>query len=213
MAIKMSEFVLEDTFSILVNFPSKIKGVHNDSSSGYVLDRKFTDKISVLDYLKSKVKASDTKIMQALQLVKLKSSLHTVFLNQLTHSELKKMQLALVLLLSSKVIICEYFFEDLIYSEKEYFKRFFRNLMYKKGISIILIENDMNFVCETVSKFYLFTKNGKYKLITDFYDDEIYQYVEMPYTVELKFFESKGHVIDHDVTFNETLKAIYRGVQ
>ena len=214
MAIKMSEFVLEDTFFILVNFPSKIKGVHNDSSSGYVLDRKFTDKISVLDYLKSKVKASDTKIMQALQLVKLKSSLHTVFLNQLTHSELKKMQLALVLLLSSKVIICEYFFEDLIYSEKEYFKRFFRNLMYKKGISIILIENDMNFVCETVSKFYLFTKNGKYKLITDFYDDEIYQYVEMPYTVELvKFFESKGHVIDHDVTFNETLKAIYRGVQ
>ena len=214
MAIKMSELVLEDTFSILVNFPSKIKGVHNDSSSGYVLDRKFTDKISVLDYLKSKVKASDTKIMQALQLVKLKSSLHTVFLNQLTHSELKKMQLALVLLLSSKVIICEYFFEDLIYSEKEYFKRFFRNLMYKKGISIILIENDMNFVCETVSKFYLFTKNGKYKLITDFYDDEIYQYVEMPYTVELvKFFESKGHVIDHDVTFNETLKAIYRGVQ
>lgn len=214
MAIKMSEFVLEDTFSILVNFPSKIKGVHNDSSSGYVLDRKFTDKISVLDYLKSKVKASDTKIMQALQLVKLKSSLQTVALSELTRSELKKMQLALVLLLSSKVIICEYFFEDLIYSEKEYFKRFFRNLMYKKGISIILIENDMNFVCETVSKFYLFTKNGKYKLITDFYDDEIYQYVEMPYTVELvKFFESKGHVIDHDVTFNETLKAIYRGVQ
>ena len=214
MAIKMSEFVLEDTFSILVNFPSKIKGVHNDSSSGYVLDRKFTDKISVLDYLKSKVKASDTKIMQALQLVKLKSSLHTVFLNQLTHSELKKMQLALVLLLSSKVIICEYFFEDLIYSDKEYFKRFFRNLMYKKGISIILVENDMNFVCETVSKFYLFTKNGKYKLITDFYDDEIYQYVEIPFTVELvKFFESNGHMIDHDVTFNETLKAIYRGVQ
>ena len=164
MAIKMSEFVLEDTFSILVNFPSKIKGVHNDSSSGYVLDRKFTDKISVLDYLKSKVKASDTKIMQALQLVKLKSSLHTVFLNQLTHSELKKMQLALVLLLSSKVIICEYFFEDLIYSEKEYFKRFFRNLMYKKGISIIFIENDMNFVCETVSKFYLFTKKQGLKL-------------------------------------------------
>ena len=29
----------------------------------------------------------------------------------------------------------------------------------------------------------------------------------------MKFFESKGHVIDHDVTFNETLKAIYRGVQ
>ena len=214
MAIKMSQFVFEDTFSILVNFPSKIKGVHNDSSSGYVLDRKFTDKMNVLDYLKSRVKASDTKIIQALQLVKLKSSLHTVSLNQLTRCELKKMQLAEVLLISSKVIICEYFFEDLIYNEKEYFKRFFRNLMYKKNISIILIENNMNFVCETVSKFYLFTKNGKYRLITDFYDDEIYQYVEMPFTVELvKYFEKKGHVIDHDITFYETLKSIYRGVQ
>mgnify|MGYP001852247837 FL=1 len=214
MAIKMSQFVLDNTFSVLLNFPSKIKGVVNNSSSGYVLDRKFTDKISVIDYLKSNVEASDTKIIQALQLVKLKSSLHTTLLAHLTKAELKKVQLAEVLLVASKVIICEYFFEDLIYSEKEYFKRFFRNLMYKKGISIIFIENDMNFVCETVSKFYLFTKNGKYKLITDFYDDEIYQYVETPFTVELvKFFESKGHVIDHDVTFNETLKAIYRGVQ
>ena len=60
MAIKMSQFVLDNTFSVLVNFPSKIKGVVNNSSSGYVLDRKFTDKISVIDYLKSKVEASDT---------------------------------------------------------------------------------------------------------------------------------------------------------
>ena len=52
MAIKMSQFVLDNTFSVLVNFPSKIKGVVNNSSSGYVLDRKFTDKISVIDYLK-----------------------------------------------------------------------------------------------------------------------------------------------------------------
>ena len=147
MAIKMSQFVLDNTFSVLVNFPSKIKGVVNNSSSGYVLDRKFTDKISVIDYLKSKVEASDTKIIQALQLVKLKSSLHTTLLAHLTKAELKKVQLAEVLLVASKVIICEYFFEDLIYSEKEYFKRFFRNLMYKKGISIIFIENDMNFVC------------------------------------------------------------------
>lgn len=213
MAIKMSQFVLDNTFSVLVNFPSKIKGVVNNSSSGYVLDRKFTDKISVIDYLKSKVEASDTKIIQALQLVKLKSSLHTTLLAHLTKAELKKVQLAEVLLVASKVIICEYFFEDLIYSEKEYFKRFFRNLMYKKGISIIFIENDMNFVCETVQRFYLFTTKGKYKLITDFYDDEIYKYVKMPHTVEvIKYFEKCGHQVDHEITFAETLKAIYRSV-
>ena len=56
MAIKMSQFVLDNTFSVLVNFHSKIKGVVNNSSSGYVLDRKFTDKISVIDYLKSRAR-------------------------------------------------------------------------------------------------------------------------------------------------------------
>ena len=99
------------------------------------------------------------------------------------------------------------------YGEKEYFKRFFRNLQNKQGIAIILIEDDMNFICETVKQFYLFTSKEKYKLITDFYEDEIYQYVAIPYTVELvKYFEEMGHIVDHDITFNETLKAIYRGV-
>ncbi|MBR1817348.1 MAG: hypothetical protein IJ772_00710, partial [Bacilli bacterium] len=97
--------------------------------------------------------------------------------------------------------------------EVQYFKRLFRNLLYKKGVFIVLIENDMNFICETVKKMYLFTKSGKFQLIDDFYDDKIYEYVEMPYTVELvKYLESKGHHIDHDVTFLETLKSIYRGV-
>ncbi len=214
MAIKMSQFVNPSGFSILVNFPAKLRGVINNSSSGYVLDKKMKEKITVLDYLKEKTNVSEEKILKSLQLVKLKSSLSYVFLGNLTQSEIKRLQLAEVLLLQSKVIICEYFFEDLIYSEKEYFKRFFRNLMSKQGISIILIEKDMNFVCETVKQFYLFTKKEKFKLITDFYDDEIYQFVKMPYTVELvKYFEACGHKVDHDITFNETLKAIFRGVQ
>lgn len=213
MAIKMSNFVDLNGLSILVNFPTRIKNVKNNEASGYVLEKIMKESISVLSYLKKNTNCSDSKILQALQLVKLKSSLNTVMVSCLTRTETKKLELAEVLLLNSKVIVCEYFFEDLIFSEKEYFVRFFRNLIYKEQIAVILIENNMNFVCETVKKFYLFTKNGKYKLVEDFYADEIYQYVSMPYTVELvKYLESKGHVIDHDYTFNETLKAIYRGV-
>lgn len=214
MAIKMSDFVRMDNFSVLVNFPTKIRGVRNSSSSGYVLDKKIKENITVMEYLKRNTNQESTKIEQALQLVKLKSSLNYVGLLKLTNSEIKKVQLAHVLLLSSNVIVCEHFFADLIYEEREYFKRFFRNLLYKKKIAIILIENDMNFVCETVKSFYLFFKGEKYKLINDFYDDEIYKYVEMPNTVSLiKYLESKGHVIDHEITFNETLKAIYRGIK
>lgn len=214
MAIKMSDFIRDDSLSILVNFPTKIKGVKNDISSGYVLDRKFKENIIVLDYLKRETLQSEERINQALQIVKLKSNLIYTLLSKLTKMEMKKVQLAEVLLMSSKVIICEHFFEELIYSEREYFKRFFRNLLFKKKKGIILIENDLNFVCETVKSFYLFTKNGKYKLIDNLYDEEIYKLIEMPFTVELiKFFESKGHQIDHEITFNETLKAIYRGKQ
>lgn len=214
MAIKMSDFIRDDSLSILVNFPTKIKGVKNDISSGYVLDRKFKENIIVLDYLKRETLQTEERINQALQIVKLKSNLNYTLLSKLTKMEMKKVQLAEVLLLSSKVIICEHFFEELIYSEREYFKRFFRNLLFKKKKGIILIENDLNFVCETVKSFYLFTKNEKYKLIDNLYDEEIYKHIEMPFTVELiKFFESKGHQIDHEITFNETLKAIYRGKQ
>lgn len=213
MAIKMSQFLNPNGFSILVNFPTRFSGVKNSSSSGYVLDVCLKDKLTVRDYLKKGTNVSDEKILKSLPLVKLNVDLWDVSVSSLTRSETKRLQLALALLLHSKVIICEYFFEDLIYSEKEYFKRFFRNLMSKQDISIILITNDMNFVCETVKQFYLFTEHGKWKLITDFYDDDIYRYVSMPFAVEvIKYFEFCGHKIDHDITFNETLKSIFRGV-
>jgi len=213
MAIKMSEFVNPNGFSILVNFPVSIQNVTNNAASGYVLDQLFSADTLLLTYLKEKTNQSEEKILKSLQLVKLKSSLSHVSISSLTRSEAKRLQLAELLLIHSKVFVLEHFFEGLIYSEREYFKRFFRNLMNKQGISMILLENDMNFVSETVKQFYLFTTKEKYQLVTDFYDDEIYKYVDMPFTVELvKYFESKGHFVDHDVTFNETLKAIYRGV-
>lgn len=214
MAIKLSTFVNPNNFSILVNFPGKLGNVKNTKNVGYVLDIELKSKDTVMEYLFFETKQSSEKIIQALQLVKLKSSLNNVSLCFLTNQEIKKVELAKVLLLQSKVIICEHFFKDLTFGEKEYFKRLFRNLMYKKNKSVILIENDMNFVVETVKSCYLFTNDGKYKYIDDFYEEKIYDYVSMPYTVELvKFLEKKGHQIDHDITFNETLKAIYRGVK
>ena len=214
MEIQLDKFKNSKTFSILVNYPEKLKNVKTTSSYGYVTNEYHHDKISAVEFLKKFSLFSEEKILQALQLVKLKSSIFYVSMQTLTRLEQKKVELALALLLQSKVLICENFFEEMSYNEQDYFKRLFRNMMHKKNVSIILIEKNMNFVCETVKSFYLFTSNGKYKFIEDFYNEEIYQYVQMPFTVELvKYLESCGHKIDHDVTFNETLKAIYRGVE
>lgn len=213
MAIKLSNFVFKDSISVLVHFPMKLSKIENSKESGYILDKMSKEKIHVIDYLNEFSKYSE-KIEQVMRLVKLKDSLRMVSLKELTKLEYMKVQLASILLINSKVMIFEYFFDDMISSEKEYFMRLLRNLLYKQNKKIILIENDMNFVGEIVKKFYLFTTKGRYELITDFYQDKIYLYVEMPYTVSLiKYLESKGHIIDHEITFSETLKAIYRGVE
>lgn len=214
MAIKMSQFLNPNGFSVIVHFPTKLKMIDPSISSGYVVDSFYKSKSRVLSYLKKKTNFSEDRILKSLKMVQFHSSKIHNQLCVLTKVEAKKVQLAHLLLQGSKVIICEHFFEGLIYAEREYFKRLFRNLMFKQDKSIILLENDMNFVCETVKQFYLFTEKENYKLISDFYDEEIYQYVLMSHTISLvKYLESCGHSIDHDITFLETLKGIYRGVK
>lgn len=204
MEVSFKNFIDTLNFCVLVNFPVALDTLSIEDNVAYVCKKKIQVK-DVYQYLDC---TNDVKIKQVLEMVHL--VLHD---GEYSVLECQKLELAKVLLHLSEVIVLEYFFEDLIFSEREYFKRLFRNLLYKKGVSIILIEKDMNFICETVKKIYLFTKNFKYQCIDDFYDDSIYLYVEMPYTVELvKYLESKGHVIDHDFTFLETLKSIYRGV-
>ena len=214
MEEKLKDYVLNETFSVLVNYPYKFKNTCNNKEFGYVLNKSVNDNITVMGYLKLRCNVSDEKLEKVLIMVELKASLKTVLIRDLTRLEYMKLQLAVLFINVPRVIVLEHFFDDMIYKEKEYFKRLFRHLMTKPGISFIIISNDMNFVCETVKSFYLFNNNEKSKLISDFYDEEIYEYVDEPYAVSLvKYLEELGFHIDHDYTFNETLKAIYRGVQ
>lgn len=214
MALKMSEFVSYQNITAVVNFPVTLKNMNNTVNSGYVLDHKIESNETVKDYVTKAVSLSGKdKIEQAIQLVKLDLEILDTPLKYLSIVETLKVQLAYLLLLQSKVIILEHFFSYMIYGEQEYFKRFLKNLVNKQKLSIILIENNMDFLCEYVKKVYLFTKGEKYKIVDNFYSDELYRYVKMPKTVELvKFLNNNSHSVDKEVTFNEVLKAIYRGV-
>lgn len=214
MALRMSNYVKSHDISVLVHFPGDLSKMKSKSTSGYVLNQFFQEKQTVREYFMNDFDTLEiSKIEQVLNLVKLDFELLDCPLNGLTIVESQKVQLAKVFLLQSQVLVIEHFFCHLIYGEQQYFKRLFRNLTQKKGKSILLIEDDMNFICEYVKSLILFTKGETSKEIHDFYSDELYRYVEMPKTVELiKYFEQHGHKIDHEITFNETLKAIYRGV-
>lgn len=214
MALKMSSFAKKNDISVLVHFPGNLSNMKSTIHSGYVLSKPIEDDLSVEDYLLQIIdKQNNHKIDQVLQLVKIDLELKSCLVTDLSLVESQKLQFAYALLLQSKVIIIEHFFANLIYSEQQYFKRLVLNLVHKQDKSVVVIEDDMDFICEFVRKITLFTKGEHYITISDFYDERIYQYVMMPKTVELiKYFEQKGHHIDHEVTFNETLKAIYRGV-
>lgn len=214
MALRMSDYIKPQDISVLVHFPGDLSKMESTSKSGYVLNRFFEEKKTVCEYLMQKIKFEEiSKIRQALSFVKLDSEVLKCFLNELTIVEAQKVQLASLFLMQSQILVVEHFFCHLIYGEQQYFKKLFRNLTQKKKKSIILIEDDMNFICEFVKKVILFTKGECSKEIDNFYAEELYKYVEKPKTVELvQYLEQKGHQIDHEITFNETLKAIYRGV-
>lgn len=213
MAIKLSTFAVLNDITVLVHFPGNLSKMKNSIYSGYVLDKVFTDVITVREYWHSINSYDKLKIEQVLHLLLLDREILDVPLNCLSKVETMKVQFGAVLFWQSKVIILDHFFTYLTYKEQQYFKRFVRNLASKQQKSLLIVEDDMDFLGDFVHKFVLFTKKEKYRYITDFYDLEIYQYVKMPKTVELVLYlEKMGHKIDHEVTFNETLKAIYRGV-
>ena len=191
----------------------KIKVIINPPKSLFkdynlINDKAFKDEINVLDFL-----SFSKKYLKVLKLVQLDEDILDIPLNKLCSIERIKIRLAYYLLKNSEELIIEKLFGKLTYGEQEYFKRLLRNLVNKQKIKIILIEDDMDFIVEFVKEVILYIDKEHYKVISDFYDEELYKYVKMPKTVSLiKYLEIKGFKIDHEVTFNETLKAIYRGV-
>ena len=193
--------------------PGKITVIINPPKNAFkkdliIDDKKFKDEITVLDFL-----SFSPKYVKALKLVLLDEQILNTKLCNLSSLERIKVRLAFYLLKDYKKLIIKNLSSKLIYSEQQYFKRLLRNLVSKQQLGIILIENNMDFLCEFVKEVIIY--DGKnYKVIDDFYNMELYKYTKMPKTIELiKYLETCGHKIDHEVTFSETLKAIYRGVK
>lgn len=193
----------EGKIKVIINPPKNLFKDYN-----IVDDKVFKDEISVLDYL-----SFSNKYLKALKIVHLDEDILNTPLNKLSSLDRIKIRLAFLLLKNIKEIVIDKLFSKLIYGEQQYFKRLLRNLVNKQKIKIILIEDNMDFIVEFVREVILYIDKDNYKVIDDFYEEELYKYVKMPKTVSLiKYLETKGYKISHEITFNETLKAIYRGV-
>lgn len=152
----------------------------------------------------------NSKIEKIFKVLKLDNNILSY--HKYTDSEKKRLNLAYALLNNKRIIVLDHFFNSFTKREIAYYMRFLREVVYRKKARFIILEEDMNLIVEYSKKFYLFY-NDEFHFIDNYYDDIIYEYLEMPDTIKcIRYMEKMGHKVDHEVTFDETLKAIYRSV-
>lgn len=207
MEEKIKEYINNKSLSIIVNYKGNIKKIIKEDD--VINDKKFSDKITVKEYLENrKIK----KYLEAMQMACLNLELIDTPINVLTPLERQKLRLASCLLNNKEQFVFDNFFFNLPLIEQKYFERLLRNLINKQKKKIILFENNMDFISEYYRKFFLCDNKGSEK--TNFYEKDIYKFVNKAKTVDLiMYLEACGHKVDHEKTFNETLKAIYRGAK
>lgn len=155
------------------------------------------------------------RVSDSLRLVGLNDSFIDKNPNDLSFIEQKLIMLAAVLGFNPDVIVLKDFEKGLSFREKDSYKKLFLKLKNKLNKTIIVITNDVSFMFDLVDNYYVIN-NGKLVLSgtkKDFYNEELYNYVEMPKIVEFtNYANSKGCNILEYTDFKELIKEIYRKV-
>ena len=136
--------------------------------------------------------------------------------NTLSFIEKKKVMLACAMSYNPTTLVLEDFEKGMIFREREYFKKLFLKLKNKFNKTIIIISNDLTFMFDLVDKVYLIN-NGKLVMSGNkdiYYDDKLYEYVEMPKIVEFtKYVQYNNHHILEYTDIKELIKELYRNVK
>lgn len=155
------------------------------------------------------------KIIEALSMVNLTEDYLLKKSNNLSTTEYNKLVLASNLLNKEEFISLDHFEKGLCFKEREYFKRLFKKLSKKYGISFIIKTNDFSFCVDLVDEYYLYEKNELVKVIDkkDIYKEEVYKYYDKHMLIDFVLESRKhNHLLNDYYSVNEVIKAIYREV-
>ena len=159
-----------------------------------------------------KVKDLNIKnVNMALKMVTLDDSFLDKKLNDLSISELWKVELATKL--DQDIIIIGNMNNSLIHKERDYMKKLFKKLSNSYNKKIFLIDNNVNSFINVVEKV-LVINNKEIIYITDnYFDKDLYQYIKMPKIIEFINYVNKDEIkVDKTTEIYELLKDIYRRV-
>lgn len=183
--------------------------------------KKIVDKykiIGVISSYQSSLKNTGTvkdlnikNLEQALKMVGLSSQFIDKNLQDLTISELWKVELATKL--HQKIIIVGNLFDSLNHQDIEFTKKLLLKLSNEYNKKIIIIDNHVEVFFEVVKRIVVVKNHEQVYETSDFYDDLLYQYVKMPKIVEfVKFINQSGIKLQNHIDIYELIKDIYRVV-
>ena len=133
--------------------------------------------------------------------------------NKLSSIEKKKVKLACIMSYNPEVLILNDFENGLSFKERDYFRKLFLKLKNNFGKTIILLSRKVEILFDFVDKIYVINK-GKVALEGGqelFYDNKLYNYIDIPKIVEFtNFLHKEGHKINQYTDFKELIKELYR---
>ena len=175
----------------------------NNYNYGIVTDSYF--KNTIKEYLNS------DKSNSALKMVMLEDNYLYKSAHELTNSDLKKVNLAKILIENKDYIILDYFDKGLNKKEKENFRRILKFIANNYNKTIVIFTNDITFMWDILDELIIVDNND---VIHNISKQNIFNSLELIDKPEIiKFIElvkSKNIKIDYYKNTMDLLKAIYR---
>ncbi len=158
-----------------------------------------------------KVKDLDIKnLPQALKMVGLTEDCIDKFINDLTLSELFKVDLATKL--NKDIIVIGGLSNYLNYKDQEYIKKILTKLNQDYHKYIIVIDENVKVFINLVKRIYVLDNKNIVYETSDFYDLELYKYTKMPKIIEFINYVNQNNKINKTLDIYELIKDIFRSV-
>ncbi len=212
MEIKLKNFIEPGKIVSFLNFSGSFQKFKSNKKVCYVLDTPFTKNIKVGNYFRKYFSNyTESKFRDACRIALLDPIVVDTNLKNLSKTEIKKVRFVEGLMYQSDTFVFVNFEKGFYEKNRAYYRKLFLKLT-KYNKCILLVTNDVSFLLGMKSQCFLFTEQC-YEQIQDFYDDNLYHYVQMPQIISfVKFLNKRGIVMNHYVDQKELLKAIYRSV-
>lgn len=169
----------------------------------------------VKDYIMSFTNCDLKKMKQSFLLVNLKEDMMNKNIQNLSSSELLKVELAIQLILNREEIYLYQF--DKYFMEKDllFFKRLFKKLVTKYHKTIVFVESDFSFLFDFIDRLVILNDKNEVEVFQsdDFFSDKLASLIPVPPLIDfVRYVNRDKKVLNNYTSIYELMKAIFREV-